>query len=223
MFPPPPMDARGTLATNERLNAIIAGLDLHAHDHVTAVCGSGDQAFAMLEYADQVLAVDRDEKMISFASWRKQMLAQGNVDAFLSPAWESYRPTFSSRNIYFCSSSDRIEKIRAKLHRLTIQHVPDFVDALQGDSTVPRIYLSNILFFETLNRPYPEVCCYLESIAAALIPGGLLYITDGSALHTSRTRSSNTRPFPRGLTLDDALTSHARSLEYDWKPHVYRR
>ena len=43
--------------TNEDLKGIMAGLDLSPTDRVLTVAGSGDQAFAFLEFARQVNSV----------------------------------------------------------------------------------------------------------------------------------------------------------------------
>ena len=50
--------------TNEDLTAIVKGLDVNPADYILAVGGSGDQAFALLENAKRVLAVDAEDQQV---------------------------------------------------------------------------------------------------------------------------------------------------------------
>ena len=45
--------------TNEDLPSIVRGMDVNPSDYILAVGGSGDQAFALLEYAKKVKTVDK--------------------------------------------------------------------------------------------------------------------------------------------------------------------
>jgi len=53
--------------TNESLEAIITGLEPNSEDNVLTICGSGDQAFALLEFGCQVIAIDENPQQICYA------------------------------------------------------------------------------------------------------------------------------------------------------------
>jgi len=103
------------LATNESLNAIVAGMVPEEGDRIAAVGGSGDQAFALLEYADLVRIGDRSEKQIDFIKARVEALRRGDVSTFLGFKHLLYNSDcegyIKSRNRYFVQSG-RLERIR---------------------------------------------------------------------------------------------------------------
>lgn len=68
--------------TNESLDAIVKGMNVNETDDIIAVCGSGDQAFALLEYAGSVLAVDSDRQQIEYAQKGQKRSRQGIMMAF---------------------------------------------------------------------------------------------------------------------------------------------
>lgn len=68
--------------TNESLWAVISGMNVSKDDRVLTICGSGDQAFALVEYAREVLAVDIEAKQIDYAKKRLEALKKGNYEDF---------------------------------------------------------------------------------------------------------------------------------------------
>src|SRR3989338_6857639 len=68
--------------TNEDLRGIILGLDFSPEDSVLAVAGSGDQAFAFLEFTRQVKAVDIVPEQIELMRQKAEALRIGDYDEF---------------------------------------------------------------------------------------------------------------------------------------------
>jgi len=66
----------GHRCTNESLAAIVNGLDVNETDDILAICGSGDQAFALLEKAHSVTAVDIYKNQVDYARYRKRCLKE---------------------------------------------------------------------------------------------------------------------------------------------------
>jgi len=70
--------------TNESLTAVIQGLELKPDDVVYAIGGSGDQAFAILEYAKRVIVIDSNPEQIKLIKRRAEMLEKSDYAKFLS-------------------------------------------------------------------------------------------------------------------------------------------
>ena len=70
--------------TNESLKAIVAGLDVSPDDNLLVVGGSGDQAFALLEFAvkGKVTAVDNAPQQIDFIRQKVEALQRGDYESF---------------------------------------------------------------------------------------------------------------------------------------------
>ncbi|MFA5887979.1 MAG: hypothetical protein WC852_04690 [Candidatus Nanoarchaeia archaeon] len=217
--------------TNETLEAIMAGLDMQEGDRAFAICGSGDQAFALLEYADSVSAVDFDESQTEYAQERKNSLAKGRTDRFLwlgNDSEECTRQNMDGSIRYF-ETPGRLEKIGQRLDRLEIKTVKDFLDELQN-SRFTKVYLSNAITFRQ-ERSYESICEIAKRIAGSMEEGGLLYISDYDKLEMARNyteafvRLNKTDRWPKDLVLESELTLKARVLEKNhiWLPAVYRR
>lgn len=96
--------------TNESLWAVVAGLNVSRKDRILAICGSGDQAFALSEFADEVVAVDRSEEQIAYAQRRLEALRDGRLGDFF-PLFDD--PAFPGiRNERFVEPSDDGDKLR---------------------------------------------------------------------------------------------------------------
>lgn len=131
--------------TNESLSAIIKGLKPKPSDHILAIAGSGDQAFALLEYGCRVTAIDFSEEQIRFISRQRQRIKQNRV-RFLSEEkeseFEAANPYYSmtireSRAAYF--NERRVARIADSLHNLSLRH--DSISRITG--TFNKMYLSN--------------------------------------------------------------------------------
>ena len=68
--------------TNESLWAVVAGLNVTRKDRILAICGSGDQAFALSEFAREVVTVDRSKEQIAYAQRRLEALRDGRFGDF---------------------------------------------------------------------------------------------------------------------------------------------
>ena len=202
--------------TNESLASLIAGMDVQPDDEILAICGSGDQAFALVEYAKRVVAVDNDPAQIIYAKRRKEKLKQSESDleGFLDPDHpNSYKSVNSWREAYF-RKKGRFEKIRKKNHSLDIRE-GDFFDILSQKKNFTKLYLSNIL-------DYPHA--FIDSkeminIVAAIPKRVLLYMVCFNY--------PSIYPFLEILKPVNDLTQKARKFSgqatMEWTTLVYRK
>ena len=130
--------------TNESLSSIIEGLQINESDNVLSIAGSGDQPFAILEHAGEVLAVDIDTDQINYVARRMEFLKMGYVEKFFNPLPKKIMNRYPEKELlarltrkYF---SRNIEIIRKKLPKLNIS-VADIYDVKDG--VFSKIYLSN--------------------------------------------------------------------------------
>lgn len=68
--------------TNESLWAIVAGMNVSKEDRILSICSSGDQAFALAEFAGEVLAFDRNNVQVEYARRRLEALRVENYSDF---------------------------------------------------------------------------------------------------------------------------------------------
>jgi hypothetical protein len=212
------------VATNEDLKRITKSLDLDREDNVFAICGSGDQAFAMLEYANSVLAIDRNPKQVDFAQTRADYLREGRFDKFLFPFVSSdikritenrdsremvrgQRWLIKKRNRYF-NREGRLNNIRSRLDNLSFD-VGDFTETVQ-DQTASRIYISNM--YDKYNQK--NLKQDLNLLVRSLERRGLLFVTR----YTSLVREMGI-PHPQ-LRLVKEVSS---SVGYRWVYGVYQK
>jgi len=147
-------------ATNENLDAITLGMDISEEDIVLAICGSGDQPFAIAEKAT-VIAVDINPVQIQYAKHRVQMLEEGDVKGFLKTDLTSLENmlkllsfdymtslktkrnlvTLINRNRYF-KQPGRLDRIARNLEKVTYVIGNIFELDITGFS---KVYLSHTL------------------------------------------------------------------------------
>jgi hypothetical protein len=175
----------GYEATNESLSGIVAGLRPSPEDSILAVCGSGDQAFALAEYARRVVVVDYSPIQLNFARARRDALAAGDTSYFLNPT-SLERLTVDLRNEYF-SQPGRLDRIRENIERLEFV---DAVDVLAYTEEQPvgafnKIYLSNVEVKVPERDAHGEYVGLIGSYAymldrfhALLDPGACIYASD---------------------------------------------
>lgn len=208
--------------TNERLPAIMAGMDLNSADKVIAISGSADFPFSALEFAGDVTGVDNDESQILRNNWRKKCLEDGNFDDF-SSYWlrDMYDGAIKYNHPYFHGNRQRLETIRAKLEHIEFIHA----DILQfeGLDAFTKVYLSNICGFTLPSKSKPKskrdaYNCLID-FTQKLSRGTLIYASDGDRLNPPRARVFGFR----GLRVETELTAKARESEYLWTPTVFRR
>jgi hypothetical protein len=205
--------------TNESLEGILKGMQLTRDDNVLAILGSGDQAFAMLEYAGSVVAMDSHSGQIAYAQKQKELLAEGNIKKFLARKATTPSSTLRQRILqvqdYF-NEDGRIGKIRERLENLRIEKGNIFADLPQNQFS--RIYLSNALRYVQYNELRTDK---LLLLAEKLKPNGLLYITDKRDLY-----GESLTPLEMKMEKDAELTRAAKEEEKKmgvWAPVVYRR
>ncbi len=232
----------------ENLEAIIAGLAPGPEDRILAVGSSGDQAFALLEYAGGVDVVDNNPVQLEYIKERVGSLMNGDYDEFLPPPCgfvdESTSATDSStqreklrrRNHYF-REQNRLEKIRAKLSKLKIREPADILIVARDEAGFTKLYLSNVFMFDD---PWPHNSSPVEMlrrIAQNLPVGGLIYVSNHTIFPQSEQRGDLSLHgadyifseysdyfLPSELVLDKELTRKALGLDfYHWRAAVYRR
>ena len=195
---------------NESIESIIAGMDIKKEDRILAVCGSGDQAFALLEYAREVVAVDYNPVQIAYAQERKQKLQQWDVEEFMGIS-------FKWRTRYF-KKKGRLERIRKKLDALSFLEGEIFSMAQNEGRKFNKLYLSNAISYQSIS--YKEQEKLIADTFASLNSGTLVYMLPfGFTFYYLE---------PHGLELVENLTASAQKLAnrtdgYLWSPMVCRK
>jgi SAM-dependent methyltransferase len=206
------------LHTNEGLDAIIAGLEIKPTDSVLAICGSGDQAFAMLEYAKDVVAVDTDKAAIEYVILRKRLLEEGNFYCFLSK--DEKRSTGYIKGIndaeyaeivdYF--TYQRLGEIRNRLVDLQFREGDIFKHLEKNPNTFSKIYLSNAIDYLKKEKDVR----ILNRVAGMSGLGTLIYVSTGYWLDAPIKQAAL-----KGLEIDQRLTAIARDKEDSRKARCY--
>ncbi|MFA6462161.1 MAG: hypothetical protein WCV90_07915 [Candidatus Woesearchaeota archaeon] len=215
--------------TNESLEAVMAGLEVNEEDRVLAICGSGDQALAILETAHSVLAVDRSPLQVEYALSRINALKRGDIERFLYAEPEAVTSNFDQekgkkkRDDYFLREG-RLLRIASKLDQFELRRVEDVSDALNKDQ-FNKIYLSNILSYGKFDLP--EIMRYFSRLIASLPLNGLIYISDHEELWAFSeeyrvARNIKESLWPKNIKVNPS-TSLARMQERFWSPSVYQK
>lgn len=221
--------------TNESLAAIVAGMDVSKEDHVLAVGGSGDQAFALSEHVGSVGVIDADPTQRDFIESRIALLEKGDVGSFVWPLgdesdldarFDFLRERFEvnahsgrkdSRNGYFLAGG-RFEKIRSNANRLTVLPPVDVIGLIDGvansglvfgGNLVNKVYLSNVLGNPMRDTPseIPTRDSLISGLANALPNDGLIYVADGHFFTHGRYKNHP------GVVVDEALTEKALEIQ----------
>lgn len=209
-------------STNEDLDAIVQGLDLRPDDSVLAVAGSGDQVFAILEYAGRVRAIDSSPSQLQLVRLKVEALGIRMQELFFYGK-EDLLKEISRKREYF-SAEGRLERIRDNLDNLVVLESQN-IFALQIDERFSKIYLSNALDWSRSCEEKPE---NLSAAIKLLSPGGLLYISNSfTSMPYDEKTYLDLCDLP-GLEREFELTQKARELEkknteYSWSPIVYRK
>ncbi len=192
-------------ATNESLKAIVKGLDVSPVDSILAVGGSGDQAFALLEFAGKVTAVDNAPEQIDFMRQRVEALKRRDYWGFFKSndkaeslvglrndknafvydqiEREKLSEERAKRQYFFPDLSDNIklDRIRANLKHLVITKPESIFDTAQREQGHSKIYLSNALGYHTQTNK-DDLRITLEKVAQNLPINGLIYVTNHDEL-----------------------------------------
>ena len=215
--------------TNETLNAIIVGLEVSSKDIILAVGGSGDQAFALLEYAERVKVVDDRPEQLSYIRRRAEALQKGDYEAF-QPSNREVRED----NAGYFKSPTRLETIQKKLEGLIILQPSDIISLAQQEESYSKVYLSNVIGYRNPPRDGDSCRTILQKVAQRLVVNGLIYVANHRSLalvsepHTYGIQDLHITSFlPPKLVLDLQLSKGARRWEktgnYQWRPAVYRK
>lgn len=217
--------------TNESMTAIITGLQPSPYDDILAVCGSGDQAFAMLEYGPQIFAVDTNPKQIELARKRAELIRRRKYSDFLEITRYSIIGQVNDREkqnwrnrLFYFSRPGRLGRIRDNIQNIDfgvmdIHHIP------ASAGVYDKVYLSNSgctsRKLGTDHRSFTRLC-----LSEHLRLGGMLYDVNGhGCLDEYYTAGKYLGPV--FLVIDEDLTRQTRELEdrngWDWQPTVYRR
>lgn len=229
--------------TNETLDAILNGMDVGEKDSIIAVGGSGDQAFALLEKAHSVTAVDRDPMQTRYIEIRADMLLNGDIDGFLCPAIRSdfgkgkskeeimekyYYPVAGvvradkrdwERMANYFLQPGRIERIKANLGNLEIKKANDFLDEIK-EGKFSKAYISNIIGY--CPESIGERILLLKQATAVLLEPCMLYVSNCSSTIFDLLLKAQFRNM-------EELTDIARKAESVsdasmlWRPAVFRR
>lgn len=191
--------------TNESLKAIIAGLDVSPEDNLLVVGGSGDQAFALLEFAGKgkVTAVDNAPQQIDFIRQKAEALQIGDYESFfridnkemcnlIGPRNEENASIYDRIEIdgrlreekkrqYFEEDGNRLERIRRNLGNLVVLPPANIVGIARRKQGHSKIYLSNALgYCNTIKEDLLRIV--LDEISQNLPKNGLIYVTNHDEL-----------------------------------------
>ncbi len=215
--------------TNEDLKAITSGLNVGPQDSILAIGGSGDQALALLEFADKVKVVDYNQEQVNHIKGRVEMLQARDYESFLAPPKLEEHPeifvgqhmrqeikTYFERTARYFRQGLRLDIIRERLSHLSISE-PQNILNLEDQELFTKIYLSNILDYFVFSESYGKNGAALDNLMKCLTPSGLVYITNHNILRSFPHLLSNQ------LQPDRELSSLARKFETGWKPGVYRK
>ena len=209
--------------TDESLLAIMHGLDITKGDRVLAICGSGDQAFAMLEVADSVVAFDCNEDQIEFVRYRMGLLREGNFNGFL---YAGRKDIPSYRREYF--TERRCETLRGRLGRLELELANLYaLPPNLNKSRFTKMYLSNAwchsagcseYFIPDKDIPSPKV---LSMVLCSLHAGGLVYVSRRGVFELDIGAEI---PLALQRNLTAVATSYEAMGTHDfWDPAVFRK
>ncbi len=218
----------GYLVTNECLEAIISGMNLRQEDSALAICGSGDQAFAMLEKVKRILVVDDKVWQVQYFLRRKSFLESGKLGKFLKvEKYEGDLTALKLRNEYF--SKERLRTIQLGLKKSKIEtRVGDLFDLEFARGEFNKVYLSNVLSYGFLSNQHIQLIIgKLQKITNKLSDRGLIYLSDSRNVIERAITSgyaSNEKSLLKGLGLriNQDLTLNAQRLQgrpeyWDWK------
>ncbi len=221
--------------TNESLDAIVNGLDPREDDRVLAVAGSGDQAFACLENAGSVKAIDYSKPQLQLVNDRAEVLRMEDHESFLSLGTESADAVdrdllLGLRDDYFLADSYRLRNISKKTDSLEIAYGDIFAEAL--GSSFSKIYLSNVIGFcgDESGSKLKGAPSFFRSLSETLPSGGAVYIADGRAFfqdqefyHLGPEKIDETLGLDGDLRYDHERSLSAKQYELCYDPIVLTR
>ncbi|MEK6967475.1 MAG: hypothetical protein AABX51_02485 [Nanoarchaeota archaeon] len=197
--------------TFENLNAIIAGLKPCSDDRILAIGGSGDQAFALVEYADVVVA-ERNPEQLEYIKRRKIMLNAGDYFSFVHSAGLGFDNHQLDCNLDYFMEDGRKNRIHARLSHLELGE-PKSLEEHASERKFTKIYASDANSKIHRRGTIQE---QLAAILTGLEHGGLLYVASGYVSGLIDVRAM-------GLEEVQELTAAAREIENLYHPAVYMK
>lgn len=222
-------------ATNERLDAVITGLNPKQGDNILTVLGSADQAGAMIAEGAKVYGVDINLDQVRHAQERKGYIEKGDFASFLG--------TMSGSNVHsheYFKANNRLEKLAANIHNLAIAEGNVFDEDLLRNG-FNKIYLSNAISYGLIqefdSHKRTEFMHYnfiriLNKIVESIPAGCMVYVSDSQFIFSDEVIKEyglNKLTQSANLEKDEFLSAEADKLEpktgtcWDWHPAVYRR
>jgi hypothetical protein len=213
--------------TNEKLEAILNGLDIKPEDKVLSICGSGDQPLALLEIAKEITVIDIGQNQIDLFKRRKGIICSGEYSKFRDVYGGIAFYNLSSRNEYF--SNERLDKIKENINKSKIEAVCGNIFKKSFKKPFTKIYLSNAILFNDLLRK--DTRKKIKKISKELSSTGLVYISDGDQLlREVENKGYEINSFVYPLVTNETLTEKARELqkprnehEQPWFPIVLQK
>ncbi len=200
--------------SNESIEAVVVGLNPGSNDSVLTVAGSGDQAFALLEKAGNVVIADISEAQLELVRKRKDALEAGDYETFFMPTGSDYELFNAYPRIRYFDRMSRLDRIQERLSKLEICGSVSLEDLAESRS-FDMIYASNAISEFYCANPL-EV--HFAMLLRGLKIGGLLYVSNGAEIHNL------VKDIHRlGLELESSMTKKAQALEDLWTPNVYRK
>lgn len=191
--------------TNESLDQIMAGMHPREQDLILAVCGSGDQAFALIEHGAQVIAIDTSPEQLSYAKRRAKFLHAGAYEEFLTVG----RTHLRSDVLAYFTAPGRMDRIRANIEHLAFNRMDLFNIPTTMHVVFTKVYLSNAHYFDS-RIEHKE----MHRVANLLEDDGRLYATGESYKFKDCCK----------ISIDEAPTSRIQSMNGNgWNPVVYAR
>ena len=207
--------------TNECLEAIVEGLNLNNDSKVLAILGSGDQTFAMAEFASKIVAVDISKGQVEYASLRLDALKEGALPM------DEKSPFFERINSYF--DNDRLRRIRDRIvsGKVSIDFLEgdifseDFLNQLSqnyGSGFFNRIYLSNAIGFSYTLIPESKKPKYVENYFLEVMKLIKKTLSFNGLVYTSEYPKQTIFP------IDEYLTNNSKSVNRSkgFPPTVYK-
>jgi hypothetical protein len=143
--------------TNEDLDSVVAGLDPQPEDAILAVCGSGDQSFALLERALTVVSLDINPHQILYAQNQLEKIVCGDFDDFRTISVKGkynlargkreegyFSEDILNRSKYF--TDEKLKKIQSKKRNIRFEVCDVFKEAQTG--IYNKFYFSNADFIK---------------------------------------------------------------------------
>jgi hypothetical protein len=168
---------------------------------ILAICGSGDQAFALAGHGATVIAYDINAKQIALAEHRRKLLQNKKQRQFLEKPKYSLcdTPEWERRNTYFRSSPSLLQKVAKRASHVSFTHGDIFS---YNGASVDGVYLSNAW-------TSPEQ-----------LVGLLSHVACNGVIYGARVQYEKFFRLVSGVCIERRSTEEARMQELFWSPVI---